>query len=150
LADLDNSTSFGYLWDQYRIDAIVCTIRPQNFAVGLFTNSTTSLSDFYSVIDYDDATALGSTTAAREYDNCMTLTPGESGMRVFTPRMALAAYAGAFTSYANSEPMWIDMVSGNVQHYGLKIVIPQGTAAQTQLQVWELTFEYYVSFRSVR
>jgi len=101
------------------------------------------------VIDYDNGTALTSTAAAREYDNCMILTPAESGERIFIPRMALAAYSGAFTSYANVEPQWIDTASTGVIHYGLKYFIPAVTSGQTMLQSWEINVEYYVSFRSL-
>jgi len=145
----DNVANFQTIFDQYRIVAMRVYITPQNNAIGLVTNSTTSLVDFYSVIDYDNPTALSSSSAARDYENCMVQAPGESAMRTFQPRMALAAYAGAFTSYANTQPLWIDCASPSVQHYGLKYFIPQATAAQTQLQSWELNAEYFIQFRSV-
>jgi len=148
-SNLDNAAAFGNLFDQYRIDCLRITIRPQQNALGLNTNSTTTLTDFYAVIDYDNGTALTSTAAAREYDNCMILTPAESGERIFIPRMALAAYSGAFTSYANVEPQWIDTASTGVIHYGLKYFIPAVTSGQTMLQSWEINVEYYVSFRSL-
>lgn len=149
LANLDNATAFSNLFDQYRIDCMRITIRPQNNAIGLVTNSTTTLADFYSVIDYDNGTALTSAAAARQYDNCLILPPAESAERIFIPRMALAAYSGTFTSYANVEPQWIDMTSTSVIHYGLKYFIPAVTSGQTQLQTWEINVEYYVSFRSL-
>jgi len=145
----DNVANFQTIFDQYRIVAMRVNIIPQNNAIRLVTNSTTSLVDFYTVIDYDNPTALSNAAAARDYENCMIQAPGESAMRVFQPRMALAAYAGAFTSYANTQPLWIDCASPSVQHYGLKYFIPQATAAQTQLQSWELNAEYFIQFRSV-
>jgi hypothetical protein len=149
LADLDNATTFQTLFDQYRIDAIMVSIKPQNNAIGLFTTASITLSDLYVVLDYDNATNLTSSATAREYDNCMTLAPTESGMRVFQPRMAVAAYSGAFTSFANLQDQWIDSAYPNVIHYGVKAYLPGGAAGQTSLQVWELIFDYYVSFRSV-
>jgi hypothetical protein len=135
-------------FDQYRIEAIRFSVIPQNNAIGLVTNSTTSLVPLYCVIDYDDANALGSATAAVAYNNCVTLAPGESCERLFKPRMALAAYAGAFSAYSNMQPEWIDVVSAGVQHYGIKVFIPQATAAQTLLQSWEVVQEYWISLRN--
>jgi hypothetical protein len=135
-------------FDQYRIEAIRFSVIPQNNAIGLVTNSTTSLVPLYSVIDYDDANALGSANAAVAYNNCVTLAPGESCERLFKPRMALAAYSGAFTSYSNTQPTWIDVVSPGVQHYGIKLFIPQATVAQTLLQSWEVVQEYWISLRN--
>jgi len=150
LSDLDNSADLSQLFDQYKIEAVGVSIRPVNNAIGLFTNSTTSMSDFYCVIDYDDNNALTSTAQARQYDNCMTLMPAESGYRMFKPRVAAALYQGGFTGYGNLKDQWIDLASNSVNHYGIKIAIGGGTVGQTTLQVWELEFEYFVSFRSVR
>jgi hypothetical protein len=138
--------SIGF-WDQYKIEAIRFTISPNNNAVGLVTNSTTSLVPLYNVIDYDDTTALGSDTIARAYSNCVTLAPGESCERTFQPRMALAAYSGAFTSYANVAPQWLDAASSTVQHYGVKTYIPACTVSQTLLQSWNVSIEFFVMFR---
>jgi len=149
LSNLDNSSSFENVWDQYRIDAIRMTCKPQQNAIGLTTNSTTSLVPLYCVIDYDNTSNLGTAAAAREYDNVIVLEPGESFTRVFQPRIALSAYSGAFTSFANMAPQWIDCASPSVQHYGIKILVPGVTAAQTMLQSWDITYEYYISFRSV-
>jgi len=146
---IDNVSALTTLFDQYKIVAVRVMIIPQNNAIGLVTNSTTSLVDFYSVVDYDNGTALSSASNARDYESCMIQGPGESAMRVFQPRMALAAYSGAFTSYANVQPLWVDTASPGVLHYGLKFLIPQATAAQTLLQSWEVNVEYVIQFRSV-
>jgi hypothetical protein len=148
LSNLDNSSSFENVWDQYRIDAIRMTCKPQNNAIGLVTNSTTTLVPLYCVIDYDNTANLTTAAAAREYDNCICLEPGESFVRTFQPRIATAAYSGSFASYANMSPQWIDCASPNVQHYGVKIFVPGATAAQTQLQSWDIVYEYWLSFKS--
>lgn len=149
LANVSNATTFQNLFDQYRIDAIRMTIKPQNNAVGLVTNSTTTLVPLYVVIDYDNVSNLTTVASALAYQNCVVLEPGESVVRDFQPRIAMAAYSGAFTSFANVEPMWIDSASPSVQHYGVKFLIPGVAAAQTILQSWDITFEYYLSFKSL-
>lgn len=137
---LSNATVGNY--DQYRLMALRFSILPQNNAVGLVTNSTTSLVPLYCVIDYDDASGLTSAAQAQGYNNCITLAPGESLVRTFKPHMALAAYSGSFGSFANVEPMWIDAANTGVQHYGIKVFIPGATASQTLLQTWQVIAEY--------
>jgi hypothetical protein len=144
---LASTTVTSGFWDQYRIDAIRFSIVPQNNAIGLVTNSTTSLTPLYCVIDYDDNTNLGSINAALAYSNCITLNPGESCERLFKPRMAVSAYASSFGSFANMGNMWIDSASTSVQHYGIKVVVPGVAAAQTLLQSWDVIVEYYFTFR---
>lgn len=146
---LDNVTAFTTLFDQFRIEAIRFRMIPKNNAIGLQTESTTTLTQVYCVIDYDDSSALASTAKAREYDNCIIAAAGESIERTFVPRIAVAAYSGAFSAYTNLGPQWIDVSTPAVQHYGVKLYIPRVTAAQTLLQTWECSAEYFVSFRSV-
>jgi len=142
------STATTGNFDQYRMVAVRFSIVPQNNAIGLVTAATTSLTNVYCVIDYDDSTNLTSVAQAEGYNNCVVVGPGESMMRTFRPRMALAAYAGAFNGFASSEPMWIDSVSSGVQHYGIKLYIPGVTAAQTQLQSWTFITEYAWELRN--
>lgn len=134
-------------WDQYRIKAIRYSIRPQNNAIGLVTNSTNSIVPLYCVLDYDDATALSSVANAESYSTCIVLSAGESCERLFQPRMALAAYTGTFVGFANVADQWIDANSTNVQHYGVKCYVPGGAAGQTALQSWDVIIEYFIQFR---
>jgi hypothetical protein len=144
LSNFNVGTGF---WDQYRIEAVRFTIASSNNAIGLLTNSTTTVTPLYCVIDYDDASALGSANAAAGYANCIVLNPGESLERTFKPRMALSAYSGSFGAFANVADTWIDAASTSVQHYGIKLYIPGVTAAQTQLQSWNITIEAFVRMR---
>jgi hypothetical protein len=150
LASLDFSSNFANVWDQYRITAVKFSIVPVSNAIQVPTQGTTNFVQLYCVIDYDDATNLSNAPAARGYDNCIELQPGESLERTFAPRAALAAYAGAFNNYANVAEMWIDTVSTGTQHYGIKTFVPGGDASQTLLQTWRVFAEIYISFRSVR
>jgi len=134
-------------WDQYKLLAIRFTIVPDQNAVGLFTNATTSYTPLYCVLDYDDSTNLGSVGAAEAYNNCVVLGAGESCERLFQPRIAVAAYSGAFSSFANMADQWIDAASTGVQHFGIKMFIPGATAAQTLLPSWQFSTEYFFAFR---
>jgi len=149
LGDLDNAGAYQTMFDQYRIEAVRFVLRPSSLYQNA-TNTVTFWSPVYVVIDYDDATALSTAAAARAYDNCMILAPGEGCERTFVPRVAMAAYSGAFTSFANEIPPWIDAASPSVQHYGVKVYLPHGIAGQTILQEFIVEREYWVSFRKTR
>lgn len=149
LGDVDGYTGYTNVFDQYRIDAVRVTFRACNNAIGLVTNSTTTLEPLYLVIDYDNANTPSGAVAIREYDNCMVVSPGESVSRTFQPHSALAAYSGSFGSYGNVGGQWHDCASPSVQHYGYKYLIPAATTGQTQLQSWIIERTYWISFRRV-
>jgi len=150
LSDIDNTSAFTGLFDQYRIDAVRFIIRPNNNAIGLVTNSTTAIEPMYCVIDYDNNLALTSAGQARSYDNCMIIAPGESACRTFTPRLAMAAYqASSFIGFTNEKRQWLDSASPAILHYGIKIYVPAGATGQTQLQSWIVEREYFLSFRKI-
>lgn len=149
LSDLDLASAFTGLFDQYKIEAVRFIIKPYNNAVGLVTNTTTTLPPLYVVIDYDNVTPLSTAAVAREYDNCMLIGSGESACRTFKPRMALGAYNGTFSGFANVESVWIDSVNTTVEHYGIKTFVAQATVGQTQLQSWIVEREYFLAFRKV-
>jgi len=149
LGDLDETSAYTNLFDQYRIDAVTFSILPMQNAIGLSTNSTTQTVRFYSVVDYDDANTLTSEGQARAFESCVLTPPGRETTRTFQPRCALGAYQGAFSGFANVGGAWIDAASTGVQFYGVKIYIPQTVALQTQLQSWTIERTYYLSFRKV-
>jgi hypothetical protein len=131
-------------YDQYRIDAIRFNVVPRNNAVGV----QIGLSDLFLVIDYDDSTALTSTAQAQAFSTVMKLAPGESASRTFSPRIAVAAYNGAFSGFLNQGPQWIDAASNTIQHYGIKIYVPAtGVVGQTVFQQWDINIEYFISFK---
>lgn len=149
LGDLDNAASFTALFDQYRIECVCFKLLPMQNAIGLTTNSTTTCVTPYVVIDYDDSTALTTAAQARSYESCIIVPPGRECTRMFRPRMAMSAYNGAFSGFANVADQWIDAATAGVQHYGIKLFIPGATAAQTTLQSWTVEREYWISFRKV-
>lgn len=144
---LSSSAISAGQWDQYRLLAVRLTITPDQNAIGLFTNSTTSWPQLFCVLDYDDSSNLTTVSQAEAYNNCVVLGAGESCERLFKPRMAISAYTGAFGGFANVGDTWIDAASTTVQHYGVKIIVNGAAAAQTQLPSWKLVTEYFFEFR---
>jgi hypothetical protein len=144
IASLDQITQLAAVFDQYMITEIEVWIIP----IGLGTVGSVGVGGgmSYVVIDYDDTTALTTTAQAQDYTNVCAAPQSEGIYRRFVPHIAVAAYSGAFTSYTNLGPQWIDTVSQNVQHYGIKMAATISNAA-TQFQ---MQYRLHCSFRNVR
>lgn len=101
------------LFDQYMIESVELWIVPQ--ATPVYAG------ELVSVVDLDDSTNLTSVDSALEYPTAKISSMTEGHYLKFRPHMALAAYSGSFTSYANVEGIWIDAASSGVVHYGVKV-----------------------------
>jgi hypothetical protein len=144
LAQLDQAASLAAVFDQYRIRMIEVNFEPvANFNTG----PTASFGSLYTVIDYDDATPLTSVGQAADYSNCLIGQGFEKQRRVFEPHVAVAAYSGAFTSFANEAAPWIDSNSGGVQHYGIKYAWTSTTVNAMNIAIYA---RFWVQFRNVR
>jgi len=150
LSDLDETSAYTGLFDQYRIDAVSYRIVPMQNAIGLMVNATTITVPMYVVIDYDDSSVIATAAAARAFDTCVLLPPGKECVRTFQPRQAVGTYNGTnFTNSANEGGLWNDSASPNTLHFGLKILVPQVNVGQTSFQSWTIERDYYISFRKV-
>lgn len=153
LADVPGSTEFTSLFDQYRINKVVMRFMPMinvNNVQPVAGASVTNPGLMGTVIDHDDVSTLATITDYEQYQTwkCQPAISLRTHTRVIRPRIAVGAYAGAFTSYANTKG-WIDCGSPNVQHYGLKFYMDaygNANAAQT----YQVMATYYLSFRDVR
>lgn len=150
LNDLDQVTTFTALFDQYRIRKIQVTFRPAYNMAMLQTSPFSGATTYnYHVIDQDDATAL-TDAQLRQYDTCQVHTNVQQFTRTFTPRIASAAYSGAFSSFANlSSNTWIDVASPSVQYYGTKFNQEASPSGGTQ-PIGFLDNVYYIEFRATR
>lgn len=131
---LGNYTEYTTMFDQYKIRGALIKITPYtSLAVtpagssGIINSNNQGVSCmFHSVLDFDDATAPTAGTAGiatlREYKGykSQNFFNNRPIVRYCKPRMAVAAYAGAFTSYANVANVYCDSNSPGVQHYGFK------------------------------
>ena len=82
------------------------------------------------VRDFDDANVLTTLAAYAQYDPCYVKRLDQPLIKFsIVPHIAMAAYSGAFTSYANRQKQWIDVASADVIHYGYKYAVtPPSTA----------------------
>jgi len=148
LSDLDAYTEFTNLFDQYRIHMIRMRFRPRfNFAAVVST--TDIMPRLYTVIDYNDANPITGVAQLRQYQTLKETNFDADHVRCFKPKVAVAAYSAAFTSYMSVTGGWIDTGSPAVQHYGLKGLVEAGHAGQVNLQVWSIETEYFLEFRQV-
>lgn len=132
------NSSLNSVFDNYRI--ISCKVAFHPYSGGA-NNSAAAIPPTTSAIDYDDSTA---TTVANllQYDTAQTVPSGVYFERTFKPRVALAAYSGVFTSFAQSKDQWIDMASLGVIHYGLKIGVPAAASGPSNLYSTTTTICY--------
>jgi hypothetical protein len=128
------------VFDQYRLDRVDIRIVPN---VTELLTSTPNLGRNYSVIDFDDANAFTSMTDPLDYNNCLAWEITDPICITLRPRLAVAAYAGTFTGFANSRPMWIDAASSGVEHYGVKLAF----GAMTTSITYTVTCKYYLVWR---
>jgi hypothetical protein len=143
LGALPDSTEFTALFDQYRIMQVRMEFTP----LFVDTSATVPYPPIYTVIDYDDSNTITG-LQANEYDSVMFSPTGTYFERTFNPRIAVAAYSGAFTSFMQPKAgTWVDCASPGVIHYGLKTVLPVANAAN---QVWQVRAHLFLQFRESR
>jgi len=132
---LPQITTLTSLFDQYRITKVEFWLIPNGVAAAV-----TGL--IASVIDYDDATSLTTFNQALEYQNVLSTQPDTGHYRAFVPHVALAAYSGTFTSFANEPSPWIDAASPSVQHYGIKTAFTVTSSIASYSTIYRLHTEW--------
>jgi hypothetical protein len=144
VSSLDQIASLTNVFDQYRIERIEAWLIPRITNVQTSPLLNTGL--FHSVIDFDDSTVLTTVGQALDYANCVVSSGTDGHYRTWVPHVAMAAYSGVFTSFANVESPWIDAVSTGVQHYGLKTAWTQCDAAY----IMDAVVRLHTVWRNVR
>jgi hypothetical protein len=151
LGALDGVTTLGSLFDQYMIAAVTMHVVPTANAVQVLQPGATNMQPLYLAVDYDGGTTPTSQAFMRQYDSCIELAPGESCERTIRPRVEFASIIGGVnTNVGSISAPWCDCAVTTLKHFGFVFFTPQAIAAQTTLQQWEVFFEYFVVFRSVR
>jgi len=102
-------------------------------------------SDYCSVIDYDDATALTTFNAADDYPNNCQSTLVNGHYRRFTPH--ITATFGTTASSGNLTAPWIDTGVTSIPHYGIKLAARITSASLVTIN---LVARLHVQFRNVR
>lgn len=138
LSSCNDASTLASTFDQYRIKAVEVTFTPTSLIPSGLTGH------ILAAVDYDD---VATTTPAQmvEKSTCTQHNLQDSWVLSFTPRIAQAVYAGAFTSYGIGLPgAWLNTASSTVQHYGLKVTSnPTGTAI-----TYDLFIRVHLQFRN--
>jgi len=150
ISELDQFSSFSAIWDQYRITKIDVTFSPMYRGTPIQATNNVVIPYIYVAVDYDDVSTPSSIATLREYQNCIVRNDEKSFTVSFKPSVALAAYSGSFTSYANVSEQWLDMASSGVVHYGIKYAVDPGWSGQTNFQSWNVNYRFWVEFKNVR
>lgn len=138
LSSMNDASEYAAVFDQYRIMAVEITLMPSTLTVSGLTGH------ILCAIDYDD---VATTTPALMAQKSTVVISNlqDTVVRSFTPKIALAAYSGAFTSYSVAPAhTWINTASTTVQHYGLKITANPTTTAIT----YDLYTRVWFQFRN--
>lgn len=148
LGAMPGSTDFTSLFDQYRLVEAIFKFVPHTNGFGPST-TTTALPELLTAIDYDDNTAPANPDTLRQYDTCEVTPTLRATQRTLTPRAALAAYSGVFTSFSSAPPsMWFDCNSPNIEFYGLKYATTPVTVASGSYTLWSVECICTWQFRS--
>ena len=146
LADIEKDPSFALLFQQYRIPEIEIFFRPMFRANP--TTSTILIPQILLAVDPNDISSWGTVGEASSNDGLVVIDDQESfGIR-FAPRVAVAAYNGAFSGFSTTDaPIWIDTSYNSVRHYGLKYAITGSGSAAGNDQAWNVSIRYTLEFR---
>jgi hypothetical protein len=138
LTNCPNASTLVALFDQYRIARLEVWIQPQS------TNNGGHAGMLYSAVDYDASASL-TVTAISQLSNVVVGPASTIGhYHNFVPHVAVAAYSGAFSSFANETSPWIDTASSTVQHYG--VIISAGVT--TDVIPIDGQVRYHLEFRN--
>jgi len=138
LSSMNDASEYAAVFDQYRIMAVELTIMPSTLTVSGLTGH------LLSAVDYDDVASI--TPALNAQKSTVVISNlQDTIVRSFTPKIALAAYSGAFTAYSvGPAQTWINTASTTVQHYGHKLTANPTTTAIT----YDLYTRVWFQFRN--
>jgi hypothetical protein len=147
---INQFSSFAAVFDQYQLELVEIWILPRH-TNPLSVSSTGNVGLLYSVIDYDDGSALTTSLAFEQYENCVVSPSYEGQYRKFIPHVAVANYAGSFTGYSNvpANKIWIDCATTGTQFYGLKSGVSACDSTSDE-QVFDYIIRMHVAFKNVR
>jgi len=150
LSNLDDYNDFTQLFDQYRINKVVCRFIPKYTVSNLNTGAATNVTRFFSCIDTNDNSIPSNLNEIRQYQTCKITNATKSHTRTVACKPIIGAftYAGSFVAPMTIPKGWINCASATVEHFGLKYGIDQGVTGT--LQSWGVEIKYYLSFRTVR
>jgi len=155
LADCPNSAEFTTLFDQYRIRAVKITFYPvSNVAWTGSASTSMPIGEFYSLLDYDDATIPTAIADMNQYSTIRRTYFNRPHSRYFKPtatQVGVYESGGATNGYRTlPTSTWFDCSSNTILYYGLKCAYAVSNAASMQKENIRVTATYYMQFRRTR
>lgn len=136
---LPNFSEFTSLYDSYRINKIVIRYVPN---INSANSGSTPMSQFHTVLDYNDATPLTLLNTAFEYQNWKMTRGATVHARTWTPSIldGVGNSGGVSPSFVKpAYKQWIATSSTDIPHFGLKWVCEATT------NVSDIDYRPYVS-----
>jgi hypothetical protein len=124
LSNLSDYTDLASLFDQYRIDRVEYQfIYSQTMSPAAIPGANLApMPILYTVIDYDDASALSTTDQYLHYRSCKVSRLDKIVTLSLVPKLANGVYNGSFGGYGSCR-QFVDSASPTVQWYGVKYCI---------------------------
>jgi hypothetical protein len=143
LTSFADYATYTALFDQYRIVHAEMWFIP---SANIGTSSIPEVGAYCTAVDIDDVAVAGSFQAltSKPDSNISGMFAGH--YHSFKPAIAVAAYSGAFTSYASVDTPWLDSASPSILYYGVKTA---ATVASTAIVV-NLRIRVIAEFRGVK
>lgn len=157
---LNQVLSFGEytnLFDQYKINCVVVTFQPDYRLITTTTGSTATqipvlMPEFHWVIDENDNATPLSIPEMQEYDRYKHR-PFNRPIKIkLYPKFSLEVYKQSGNGYASKRGLWLDTISSDTPHYGLKWAIGnfQSGASPPQTVSFKVYVKFYISFRAIK
>lgn len=147
LNDLQQASVLGDLFQQYKITDIVAFFRPMYRANSMLQDADYLIPQIYVAFDPNDVSNWGAISDASDADSVFINDDSAAFRMTVKPRPAMAAYAGAFTGFADSGSPWMDAGNDQIRYYGLKWAITGAGIGAAHFQSWNVTIRYQLSFR---
>lgn len=147
---LPNFNEFTRLYDVYRINKILVRFVPNHNSSDVAPTGSSQISNFHSVLDYNDATAPTSLNELYEYANWKMSRGTSIHQRLWRPATLDSVDTGS-SAVSSANPQWkrwINTANANVNHYGLKVGIEQSVSANDT--TWVPYVSVYFSCKSVK
>jgi len=156
LADLNSVSSYGSLFDRYRMEKVHVRITSRNTAPSVFLSGSTNdvVPTVFLAIDRDDSSAPSAISDLTQYDNCIEL-PGWMSCDVVLVPSVVSTIANASSTATSSvieksNEVWLDLAATTIPTYGIKFGVTALAATSTARWVWDVELWYTVSFKNTR
>lgn len=151
LDDLPNYTEFSSLFDNYQIMCVVLKLLPVQNQMNTGLSGAVEVPTIGYCWDYDDATTPTSMDQLRQYATYKEQLANKPVTIKVYPKVALVTYQGGVSNgylrpSAKLQKMFrIDCANPSVQHFGIKIGIPN-TGAPDNTITYDIHATYYMKF----